>query len=96
MYTMFEMSVHCNMCVQALSAAELLGYPVLVRSAFSLGGLGSGFASNDDELLPLVQTALNHSTQVLIDKSLKGYKEVEYEVVRDMYNNCITVSLCLM
>ena len=65
----------------------------MVRSAFSLGGLGSGFASNDDELLPLVQTALNHSNQVLIDKSLKGFKEVEYEVVRDMYNNCITVNL---
>ena len=65
---------------------------MLVRSAFSLGGLGSGFAADDNELMSLVQTALNHSNQVLIDKSLKGYKEVEYEVVRDMYNNCITVS----
>ena len=82
--------------MQAIAAAELLGYPVLVRSAFSLGGLGSGFAADDNELLPLVQTALNHSNQVLIDKSLKGFKEVEYEVVRDMYDNCITVSSMML
>ena len=67
---------------------------MLVRSAFALGGLGSGFAVNKEELLSLVQTALNYTNQVLIDKSLKGYKEVEYEVVRDMYDNCITVSWC--
>ncbi|XP_022667529.1 CAD protein-like isoform X2 [Varroa destructor] len=76
---------------EALAAAHRLGYPVLVRGAYCLGGLGSGFASNDDDLRSLVSQALVHSQQVLLDKSLKGWKEVEYEVVRDAYNNCITV-----
>uniref|UniRef100_A0A3Q2T4G5 Multifunctional protein CAD n=1 Tax=Fundulus heteroclitus TaxID=8078 RepID=A0A3Q2T4G5_FUNHE len=75
---------------QAVAAAERLGYPVLVRSAFALGGLGSGFANNREELVLLVTSALAHTSQVLVDKSLKGWKEIEYEVVRDAYDNCIT------
>lgn len=76
---------------EALQAAEKIGYPVMARAAFSLGGLGSGFASNKEELKTLAQQALAHSKQLIIDKSLKGWKEVEYEVVRDAYDNCITV-----
>ncbi|XP_076462198.1 multifunctional protein CAD-like isoform X2 [Babylonia areolata] len=76
---------------QVLQAAERLGYPVLVRAAFALGGLGSGFASNKEELHYLATSAFAHTSQVLVDKSLKGWKEVEYEVVRDAYDNCITV-----
>jgi len=74
-----------------VGAAERLGYPVLVRSAFALGGLGSGFANNSEELTTLVTAAFAHTSQVLVDKSLKGWKEIEYEVVRDAYDNCITV-----
>lgn len=77
---------------QAVAAAERLGYPVLVRAAFSLGGLGSGFANNGEELVALVTAAFAHTSQVLVDKSLKGWKEIEYEVVRDAYDNCVTVS----
>lgn len=77
--------------LQAQAAAERLGYPVLVRSAYALGGLGSGFASNREELAALVSQAFTHTSQVLVDKSLKGWKEIEYEVVRDAYNNCVTV-----
>ncbi|XP_019738270.1 multifunctional protein CAD isoform X1 [Hippocampus comes] len=76
---------------QAVAAAERLGYPVLVRSAFALGGLGSGFANSREELTALVTSAFAHTSQVLVDKSLKGWKEIEYEVVRDAYDNCITV-----
>ncbi|KAJ3606414.1 hypothetical protein NHX12_025935, partial [Muraenolepis orangiensis] len=76
---------------QAVAAAERLGYPVLVRSAFALGGLGSGFANGREELVTLVTAAFAHTSQVLVDKSLKGWKEIEYEVVRDAYDNCITV-----
>ncbi|XP_040282824.1 CAD protein isoform X2 [Bufo bufo] len=76
---------------QAQAAAERLGYPVLVRSAYALGGLGSGFANSKEELASLVCQAFAHTTQVLVDKSLKGWKEIEYEVVRDAYNNCVTV-----
>lgn len=76
---------------EAIEAANTLGYPVMARSAFALGGLGSGFANNDKELYDLVATTLARSSQVIIDKSLKGWKEVEYEVVRDAYDNCITV-----
>lgn len=76
---------------EALKAAEQLGYPVMTRAAFSLGGLGSGFANNSEELQKLAVLAFTHSTQVIIDKSLKGWKEIEYEVVRDAYDNCITV-----
>ncbi|XP_023687335.1 multifunctional protein CAD isoform X2 [Paramormyrops kingsleyae] len=76
---------------QAVAAGERLGFPVLVRSAFALGGLGSGFANNREELMTLATHAFAHTSQVLIDKSLKGWKEIEYEVVRDAYDNCITV-----
>lgn len=76
---------------QALEAAERLGYPVLIRAAFALGGLGSGFAHNKDELVQLATSAFSMTDQILIDKSLKGWKEIEYEVVRDYYDNCITV-----
>lgn len=75
----------------ALRVANRLGYPVIVRAAYALGGLGSGFCDNDDELVALVEKALSFSPQVLVEKSLKGWKEVEYEVVRDRYDNCITV-----
>ncbi|MEE6527422.1 hypothetical protein FKM82_028795, partial [Ascaphus truei] len=77
---------------QAQAAAERIGYPVLIRAAYALGGLGSGFAHTREELSALVCQAFAHTTQVLVDKSLKGWKEIEYEVVRDAYNNCITVS----
>ncbi|GIY55598.1 CAD protein [Caerostris darwini] len=76
---------------EAVSAAKRIGYPVLVRTAYALGGLGSGFAHTEQKLKALVTQALARSPQVLIDKSLKGWKEVEYEVVRDVYDNCITV-----
>uniref|UniRef100_A0A0A9XYC9 CAD protein n=4 Tax=Lygus hesperus TaxID=30085 RepID=A0A0A9XYC9_LYGHE len=76
---------------EAIEAANNLGYPVLARSAFTLGGMGSGFANNDEELKKIAQQAFAHSNQLIIDKSLKGWKEVEYEVVRDAYDNCITV-----
>ena len=75
----------------ALRVANRLGYPVIVRAAYPLGGLGSGFCDNDDELVALVEKALSFSPQVLVEKSLKGWKEVEYEVVRDRYDNSITV-----
>ena len=78
--------------VQAISAADRIGYPVMIRAAFALGGLGSGFAANSEELRILVTQTFAHTSQVLVDKSLKGWKEVEYEVVRDAYDNCITVS----
>jgi carbamoyl-phosphate synthase / aspartate carbamoyltransferase / dihydroorotase len=76
---------------EALQAADKIGYPVMARAAFSLGGLGSGFASNQEELKTLANQAFAFSNQLIIDKSLKGWKEVEYEVVRDAYDNCITV-----
>ena len=75
----------------AVKAAHHLGYPVIVRAAYALGGMGSGFAANDDEMIKLVQNAFSYSPQVLVEESLKGWKEVEYEVVRDKYDNCITV-----
>ena len=75
----------------AIAAAEALGYPVIVRAAYALGGLGSGFCDNEQELVSLVEKALSFSPQVLVEKSLKGWKEVEYEVVRDRFDNCITV-----
>ncbi|KAK2562270.1 CAD protein [Acropora cervicornis] len=76
---------------EAIAAAKRLGYPILVRAAFALGGLGSGFAQNREELVSLVTAAFAHTKQVNLDKSLKGWKEIEYEVVRDRYDNCITV-----
>lgn len=76
---------------EALVKANQLGYPILVRAAYALGGLGSGFAEDERELKDLVSRALNHSDQILLDKSLKGWKEIEYEVVRDVYDNCATI-----
>ena len=75
----------------ARRAARQLGYPVIVRAAYALGGLGSGFCDNEEELNVLVEKAFSFSPQVLVEKSLRGWKEVEYEVVRDRYDNCITV-----
>ena len=80
-----------NSVEDALHAAEILGYPVIVRAAYALGGLGSGFCDDATELRERVEKALSFSPQVLIEKSLKGWKEIEYEVVRDRYDNCITV-----
>lgn len=75
----------------AKRAAEALGYPVILRAAYALGGLGSGFCDNESQLQALAEKALAFSSQVLVEKSLKGWKEIEYEVVRDQYDNCITV-----
>ena len=75
----------------AIRAAREVGYPVIVRAAYALGGLGSGFCDNEEELNRLAEKAFSFSPQVLVEKSLKGWKEIEYEVVRDRYDNCITV-----
>jgi len=75
----------------ALDAAGKLGFPIIVRAAFTLGGQGSGFCNNMDELRALAENALSYSSQILVEESLKGWKEVEYEVVRDAHDNCITV-----
>ena len=75
----------------ARRAAREVGYPVIVRAAYALGGLGSGFCDNEEELNVLVEKAFSFSPQVLVEKSLRGWKEIEYEVVRDQYDNCITV-----
>ncbi len=75
----------------ARKAAAELGYPVIIRAAYALGGLGSGFCDNEEELNKLAEKAFSFSPQVLVEKSLKGWKEIEYEVVRDRFNNCITV-----
>ena len=75
----------------AKAMAHELGYPVIIRPAFTLGGLGSGFCDNDEEMDQLAKKAFSYSPQILVEKSLKGWKEIEYEVVRDRYNNCITV-----
>lgn len=75
----------------AVQAARQLGYPVILRAAYALGGLGSGFCNNEEELIRLAEKAFTFSPQVLVEKSLKGWKEIEYEVVRDQYDNCITV-----
>ena len=81
----------CQTISEAVSAAADLGYPVIVRAAFALGGLGSGFCDDEKQLTTLCEKAFSFSPQVLVEKSLKGWKEVEYEVVRDSYDNCITV-----
>ena len=81
----------CENINQARRAASDLGYPVIVRAAYTLGGLGSGFADNEEELNVICEKAFSFSPQVLVEKSLKGWKEIEYEVVRDRYDNCITV-----
>ena len=81
----------CENIEQVRKAAATLGYPVIIRAAYALGGLGSGFANNEGELNKLSEKAFSFSPQVLVEKSLKGWKEIEYEVVRDRYDNCITV-----
>ncbi|MDZ7740307.1 MAG: carbamoyl-phosphate synthase (glutamine-hydrolyzing) large subunit [Bacteroidota bacterium] len=84
-------SIAVTSIAQARNAIKKLGFPVIIRSAYSLGGLGSGFCNNWDELVNMGEKALSYSRQILIEESLKGWKEVEYEVVRDAYDNCITV-----
>ena len=81
----------CENVEEARRAASTLGYPVIVRAAYALGGLGSGFADDEAELNKLCEKAFSFSPQVLVEKSLKGWKEIEYEVVRDCYDNCVTV-----
>ncbi|HOO19400.1 MAG TPA: ATP-grasp domain-containing protein, partial [Paludibacteraceae bacterium] len=87
-YIQSQAVTHLN---EAYEAAHKVGYPIIVRAAYALGGLGSGFCNNDEELKSVVEKAFSYSPQVLIEKSLKGWKEIEYEVVRDRYDNCITV-----
>ncbi len=84
-------SIACDNKKDALEAAEKLGYPVILRAAYALGGLGSGFCDNAEQLSKLAEKAFSFSPQILVEKSLKGWKEVEYEVVRDSFDNCITV-----
>ena len=81
----------CDSIEAAEAAAKRLGYPVILRSAYALGGLGSGFCDDEEQLRRLAEKSFSFSPQVLVEKSLKGWKEIEYEVVRDAYNNCITV-----
>lgn len=81
----------CINMEEARKAAQELGYPVIIRAAYALGGLGSGFCDNEAELDALAEKAFSFSPQILVEKSLKGWKEIEYEVVRDRYDNCITV-----
>lgn len=87
----FAKSRACETIEGCLSAAEEIEYPVILRAAFALGGLGSGFANNASELTELASRAFSSSSQVLVERSMKGWKEIEYEVVRDAYDNCITV-----
>ena len=84
-------SVACESIEQARVAAKKLGFPLIIRAAYTLGGLGSGFCSNEEELNKLAENAFSYSPQILVEESVKGWKEVEYEVVRDIYDNCITV-----
>lgn len=84
-------SVAVGTIEDAVKAAANLGYPIIVRAAYALGGLGSGFCDNEQELRILAEKALSYSSQLLVEKSLKGWKEIEYEVVRDKYGNCMTV-----
>lgn len=84
-------SIAANNMEEAIAASRELGFPIIVRAAYTLGGLGSGFCSNEEELNKLASSAFAYSPQVLVEESLKGWKEVEYEVVRDKYDNCITV-----
>ncbi|MDA3844441.1 MAG: carbamoyl-phosphate synthase (glutamine-hydrolyzing) large subunit [Candidatus Kapabacteria bacterium] len=92
-----EIDVHTPRSIAATTiegaskAAAELHYPIIIRAAYALGGLGSGFCTNEDELNKLASMALAHSKQILVEESLKGWKEIEYEVVRDKYDNCITV-----
>ena len=76
---------------EALEFSKEIGFPLLIRSSFALGGLGSGFANNEKEMIDILNVAFNNNSHVIIDKSLKGWKELEYEIVRDSYDNCISV-----
>lgn len=87
----FAVSSACSSVQESIKAANRIGYPVILRAAFALGGLGSGFANNDEQLYQLAEKAFSASSQVLVEKSMRGWKEIEYEVVRDASNNCITV-----
>ncbi len=84
-------SVAVTTVQDAVKAAEMMGYPIIIRAAYTLGGMGSGFCSNEKELIKRADNAFSYSKQILVEESLKGWKEVEYEVVRDSYDNCITV-----
>lgn len=84
-------SIAANTMEEAFAAVDKLGFPVIIRAAYTLGGLGSGFCANKEELERLASSAFSYSPQILVEESLKGWKEVEYEVVRDKYDNCITV-----
>ncbi|MCK5079337.1 MAG: carbamoyl-phosphate synthase large subunit, partial [Bacteroidales bacterium] len=84
-------SIAAHSTEEALQAVKKLGYPVIIRAAYTLGGQGSGFCNNDEELTNLSKKAFSYSGQILVEESLKGWKEVEYEVVRDEFDNCITV-----
>lgn len=84
-------SIAVNTLEDAISSAEKIGFPIIIRAAYTLGGQGSGFCNNMDELKELAMNAFSYSDQILVEESLKGWKEVEYEVVRDKYDNCITV-----
>ncbi len=84
-------SIACTNMEEAKEAVKTVGYPIIIRAAYTLGGLGSGFCANDEELENLASKAFTYSPQILVEESIKGWKEVEYEVVRDRFNNCITV-----
>lgn len=84
-------SIAVNTVDEAIKAANEIGYPIIVRAAFTLGGMGSGFCSDNNELEKLANNAFSYTSQILVEESIKGWKEVEYEVVRDKYDNCITV-----
>lgn len=84
-------SIACINMEEAKEAVKTIGYPIIIRAAYTLGGLGSGFCANDKELEALASKAFTYSPQILVEESIKGWKEVEYEVVRDRFNNCITV-----
>lgn len=84
-------SIACTNMQEAKEAVKTIGYPIIIRAAYTLGGLGSGFCANDKELETLASKAFTYSPQILVEESIKGWKEVEYEVVRDRFNNCITV-----
>ena len=85
------LSMAVNTTKDALKAAEKIGFPVIIRAAFTLGGQGSGFCADEKELTVAASKAFSYSGQILVEESLKGWKEIEYEVVRDCYDNCITV-----
>ena len=84
-------SIAASNMAEAKAAAKEVGFPIIIRAAYTLGGLGSGFCENEDELEKLAGSAFSYSPQILVEESIKGWKEVEYEVVRDKYDNCITV-----